>query len=625
MAEVYGRLAHRPVVLPSVVVMVGSLLSCSDQSDSPSANSGGAGREEVAMVPENPVFTRDIAPIVFENCSLCHRPGEAAPFSLLTYRDVAKRARQISEVTSSRYMPPWLPDPAANHFEGERILTETEIETIARWVEQGAPEGDPAALPESPQFVDGWQLGEPDLVVTMGEAFELPADGEDIYRNFVIPTRLDRPRYVRAMELRPGNLRVAHHAFMLIDTTRESRRLDQMDPQPGYPGMDTGTGAASPSGHFISWQPGKQASFSLPGMSWRLAPRTDLVLQLHMQTTGKVEAVQSSVGFYFTDEPPKRVPYKIVLRSTEIDIPAGDGDYAVGASYRLPVDVHVLGIIPHAHYLGKRLQGYATLPDGKRQWLMKIDDWDFNWQGDYRYRDPIFLPKGAVISQHFAYDNTAENPRNPHSPPQRVTYGLQTTDEMGELWLQLLPSSSKDYAILNRDYGRFSLEENINFYQARIAAGPQTASDHTKLGKAQFALGRQEEALASINRSIELDPTEGEPYYLLGMVSVQNKDMESAREQFEICVENQPTHIGALNGLGMIALRRQDLPVALKYFSMAERADPENDAVLYNLGLVHVRLGRPQEGVPFLERALAINPAKKSAAELLQRVRAGAR
>ena len=503
MAQIYCRWASRPVIL---LVAVASLLSCSDQSDQQRANPGVPGEAGAAAVPENPVFTRHIAPIVFQNCSLCHRPGEAAPFSLLTYRDVAKRARQIAEVTSSRYMPPWLPDPAANHFEGERILTETEIETIGRWVEQGAPEGDPAAMPESPQFVDGWQLGEPDLVVTMGEAFNLPADGEDIYRNFVIPIPLDRGRYVRAMELRPGNLRVVHHAFMLIDTTRESRRLDQMDSEPGYPGMDTGSGAASPSGHFISWQPGKQASFSPPGMSWRLARGADLVLQLHMQTTGKPEAVQPSVGFYFTDEPPKREPYKMVLRSTEIDIPAGAGDYAVGASYRLPVDVHVLGVIPHAHYLGKRLQGYATLPDGKRHWLMKIDDWDFNWQGDYRYRDPVFLPKGTVISQHFTYDNTAENPRNPNNPPKRVTYGLQTTDEMGELWLQLLPSSSKDYAILNRDYGRFSLEASIKFYQARIASDPQSASDHTKLGKAQFALGRLQEALASIARSIELGP-----------------------------------------------------------------------------------------------------------------------
>ncbi|MGI9244908.1 MAG: tetratricopeptide repeat protein [Verrucomicrobiales bacterium] len=621
MAEVYGRLAHRPVVLLSVVVMVASLPSCSDQSAPPGADSGAAGSEGGAAIPENPVFTRDIAPIVFDNCSLCHRPGEAAPFSLLTYRDVAKRGRQISEVTASRYMPPWLPDPAANHFEGERTLTEVEIGTIARWVEQGAPEGDPAALPELPQFVDGWQLGDPDLVVTMGEPFRLPADGEDIYRNFVIPIPLDRARYVRAMELRPGNPRVVHHAFMLIDTSRESRRLDALDEPPGYPGMDTGTGAASPSGHFISWQPGKQASFSPPGMSWRLAPQTDLVLQLHMQTTGKEESVQSSVGFYFTDEPPQRVPYKIVLRSTEIDIPPGTSDYTIGASYRLPVDVYALGVIPHAHYLGKQLQGYATLPDGKRQWLMKIDDWDFNWQGDYRYETPIFLPKGSLISQHFTYDNSAENPRNPHSPPQRVTYGLQTTDEMGELWLQLLPSSQKDYAILNRDYGRFSLEESIKFYQARLASDPQSASDYTKLGKAQYALGRQEEALASITRSIEIDPGQGEPFYLLGMISVQRKQMEAAREQFERCVKNQPTHTAALNGLGMIALRTKDLPVALKYFSLAERSDTENDAVLYNLGLVLVRLGRSEEGVAFLERALAINPQKKSAAELLQRVR----
>ena len=612
---------HAPILKSSLSMRAVTLLaaaavftSCKDQPEEKSAPS------EVATVPEHPVFTRDIAPIVFDNCSLCHRPGEAAPFSLLTYQDVAKRARQISEVTTSRFMPPWLPDPEANHFEGERILTEVEIETIAKWAEQGAPEGNPEDLPDAPQFTDGWQLGEPDLIVTMEEGFKLPADGEDIYRNFVIPIPVDKAKFVKAMELRPGNPRAVHHAFMLVDSTDESRRLDQTDPLPGYSGMDSGTGASSPSGHFISWQPGKQASFSPPGMSWRLAPSTDLVLQLHMKTTGKEELVQPSVGFYFTDEPPKRIPYKIVLRSTKIDIPPGTSDYPVESSYKLPVDVHVLGVIPHAHYLGKKLQGFATLPNGERKSLMKIDEWDFNWQGDYRYKKPIFLPKGTAISQHFTYDNSAENPRNPNSPPKRVTYGPQTTDEMCELWFQLLPSSQQDYITLNRDYGRTSIEQSIDFYQARIASDPASARDHTKLGKAQLALGRTQDAIVSITRSIALDPSDGEPHYLLGMLSVQNKDMQSALKHFQNCVQNQPNHVAALNGLGMIALRTKKFPVALDYFSKAEKAAPENDAVLYNLGLTLMRLNRPQEAVPHLKKALIINPAKKSAVELLKQI-----
>ncbi len=575
---------------------------------------------EVATVPQHPVFTRDIAPIVFENCSLCHRPGEAAPFSLLTYKDVAKRARQISEVTTSRFMPPWLPDPKANHFEGERFLTEVEIETIAKWVAQGSPEGAPEDLPETPQFTNGWQLGEPDLVVTLKEEFTLPADGEDVYRNFVIPIPLDQAKFVKAMQLRPGNPKAVHHAFMLIDSTGESQRLDQTDSLPGYPGMDVGTGASSPSGHFISWQPGKQASFSPSGMSWRLAPGTDLVLQLHMKTTGKEELVQPSVGFYFTDEAPKKTPFKIVLRSTEIDIPPGTSSYPVESSYKLPVDIHVLGVIPHAHYLGKKLQGIATLPNGERRSLMKIDDWDFNWQGDYRYKKPIFLPKGTVISQHFTYDNSTDNPRNPHHPPRRVTYGPQTTDEMCELWLQLLPSSRKDYEILNRDYRRTSMKQSVEFYQARIASDPTSARDHTKLGKAQLALGQTQDAITSITRAIELDPGEGEPHYILGMLSVRNQDMRSALKHFKNCVLNQPNHVAALNGLGMLSLRTKDLPAALSYFSKAEEANPENDAVLYNLGLTLARLNRPQEAIPHLKKALLINPAKESAVALLKKI-----
>lgn len=612
---------HTPNLKLSIGVRVITLIaaaavftSCNDQPEEKISP------PQVATIPEHPVFTRDIAPIIFDNCSLCHRPGEAAPFSLLTYQDVAKRARQISEVTTSRFMPPWLPDPKSNHFEGERILTSVEIETIAKWVEQGAPEGDPESLPATPQFTDGWQLGKPDLIVTMEESFKLLADGKDIYRNFVIPIPLDKARFVKAMELRPGNPRAVHHAFMLVDSTKESRRLDQSDPQQGYPGMDSGTGASSPSGHFISWQPGKLAAFSPSGMSWRLAPNTDLVLQLHMQTTGKEESVQPSVGFYFTDEPPKRIPYKIVLRSTKIDIPPGAIDYPVESSYKLPVDVHVLGVIPHAHYLGKKLEGFAIFPNGEQKSLMKIDDWDFNWQGDYRYKNPIFLPKGTVIYQRFTYDNSEENPRNPHNPPQRVTYGPQTTDEMCELWFQLLPSSQRDYAILNRDYGRNSLEQSIDFYQARITSDPINARDHTKLGKAQLAIGRTQDAIVSITRSIVLDPSDGEPHYLLGMLSVKNKDMQSALKHFEDCVMNQPNHVAALNGLGMIALRTKNFPVALDYFSKAEKADQENDTVLYNLGLTLARLNRSQEAVPHLKKALVINPAKKSAAELLKQI-----
>lgn len=599
-------------------------LSCSDPNDGNDAGESEASQSSEAEdpIPEAPVFTRDVAPIVYENCTVCHHEGGAGPFPLLNYGDVAKRARQIADVTASRYMPPWLPDPKANHFQGERVLRAGEIATIARWVEQGTPEGDPAELPAAPKFSDDWQLGEPDLVVTMPEPFLLPADGPDVYRNFVVPIPLERSRFVRGMELRPGNPQAAHHAFMLVDSTRESRRLDALDLEPGFPGMDTGGGATSPGGHFISWQPGKRPSLSPPGMSWRLAKGSDLVLQMHMQTTGKEERIQASVAYYFTDEAPRKTPYKIVLRSTEIDIPPGEAAHVVESSYRLPVAADVLAVIPHAHYLGKQLHGYATLPDGSRRWLLKIDDWDFNWQGDYRYREPLSLPKGTILTQRFTYDNSAENPRNPHSPPERVTYGLETTDEMGELWLQLLPHSAEDYLTLQRDYGRLTLERNIRFYGARVAANPASASDHAKLGKAQFALGKLSEAQRSLAKAIELDPSQGEPFYLLGMIEVRRNNLARAWKGFETCLAKQPQHIGALNGLGMLALRSENLPAALQYFRAAEQADPENDTVLYNLGMVLVRLGRLEEGIPFLEKCLAIDPAKQAAADLLSQARA---
>ena len=315
-----------------------------------------------------PTYSGRIAQILHENCAKCHRDGSSAPFNLLTYEDAKKRSRQIAEVTATRYMPPWLPEEGFGHFIGERRLSGEEIVLLERWHESGAPLGDAATVPAPPEFVDGWHLGEPDLVVELPTPYELAADGTDVYRNFVIPTGLSGARYVKGMEFRPGHPRAVHHAFVLMDVEKGSRELDAAHPDAqGFPGMNTGPTAQAPGGHFVSWQPGKLPSFVPEGMSWRLPAGADLVLQLHMQTLGKPVKVQPSVGLYFTDEPPQRIPYKIVLTTDKIDIPPGEADYTVGTKYQLPVDAEVLAVIPHAHYLGKRLHGYAVLPDGRKE------------------------------------------------------------------------------------------------------------------------------------------------------------------------------------------------------------------------------------------------------------------
>src|SRR5438094_28628 len=242
---------------------------------------------------EGPVsFSRAVAPIVFQKCAGCHRPGQSAPFALLTYQEVYKHARQIAEVTQRRYMPPWLPEPGYGEFAFDRRLSVDQIETIQQWVADGAIEGDPTDLPPQPQFPERWQLGWPDLVLTLPQAHTLPAEGKDVYRNFVVPIPVPTLKYVKGVEFLPGNARVVHHAFIDVDETGQSRRLAERENPPGFDGMELPDSAVMPGGQLLGWQPGKAAYFSPRGLSWVLRPNTDLVLQLHMHPSGKPEILQ---------------------------------------------------------------------------------------------------------------------------------------------------------------------------------------------------------------------------------------------------------------------------------------------------------------------------------------------
>src|SRR5262245_13731886 len=273
-------------------------------------------------------FNKDIALIVWNRCATCHRPGEIGPFNLITYEDLRRHATQIAAVTARRVMPPWKPAAGKGSFQNERRLTDAELDAIQRWIAGGAPEGDPADLPQLPQFANAWQLGTPDLVVTMPAPFTVPAAGADVFRTFVIPIPLANARYVRALEFRPGNARVVHHANLGVDRTRSSRQLDARDPEPGYSGSME-RDARYPEGQLLGWTPG-QAPHAVPdGTQWRLEPDSDLVVQLHLQPTGKRESLQVSAGFYFTDAPPTRTPIGLRLGSETIDIPAGDSQYII--------------------------------------------------------------------------------------------------------------------------------------------------------------------------------------------------------------------------------------------------------------------------------------------------------
>ena len=382
-------------------------------------------------------FSWDVAPILYRHCAGCHHAGAVAPFPLLTNEDAAKRAALIATVAARRYMPPWL--PAAPHFQNERRLSDAEIATLQRWASAGAPGGNPAEAPAAPVFSSTWPLGPPGLEAEMPTPFTVPAEGPDLYQCFVIPLERGPERYVKAIDIQPGNPRVVHHVLLFQEITRQARRRDTGS---GYPCF--GTPGFLPARGLGGWTPGKQGVPAPPGMAETLYPGADLVLQVHYHPTGKPETDRTRVALYFTRDKPSRHLTDVALGSNRIDIPPGEQNYRVSDHFTLPVAVDVIGVIPHAHYVCKDMRGYAILPGGARRTLLHIPDWNINWQEQYRYPAPIRLPAGTRLEMEFTYDNSEANPRNPSHPPQRVVYGPATTDEMAGLHLEVVPVRESD-------------------------------------------------------------------------------------------------------------------------------------------------------------------------------------
>src|SRR5439155_413728 len=333
----------------------------------------------------------------------------------------------------------------------------------------------------------------------------------------------------------------------------------------------------------LGWQPGKPPYVSPEGLSWVLEPNSDLVLQLHLHPSGKPESVRSAVGIYFTDKPPTNTAFRINLQRYTIDIPAGAKEYAIENRYVLPVDVDLLRILPHTHYLGKELQGYAILPDGAPKWLILIKNWDFNWQGDYRYAQPVFLPKGTTLVMHFTYDNSADNIHNPSQPPRRVKYGLQTTDEMGELWFQALPRNAADRETLAKDHFLKLAQDAVEENQARLQTNPQDADAQLRLGSALYALGRATEALDHLRTATQLRPDDNSVHYQLGFIYLQQNRLEEARREFETVLRLKPDDFQASGNLGFVYLRQGNLDQAEVYFENTLRINPNDPVARANL------------------------------------------
>lgn len=428
-------------------------------------------------------FSKDIAPIIFDNCSGCHRPGEAAPFSLLSYADVKERGEFIADVVKERLMPPWKAVPADYAFRYERRLTQAQIDLIAKWVDAGMPEGAAADLPPTPQFTSEWTLGEPDLIVSMKRPYRVPADGPDIYRNFTIPLNLDTEKWVAAVAFRPSARSVVHHSLFFFDATGRGRELEAEDDEPGFKGgmgammklrgspippheADAGPklnqiaqrGTAAPSfGPLGGWALGAQPHLLPDGLAYRVPAGSDLILATHFHPSGKEEEETSTVGLYFAKKPSPRRFTPIQLPPAfgafkGIDIPAGEKEYVIEDSFVLPIDVEAFGVGAHAHYLGKSMTLTATLPDGEKRTILSIPDWDFAWQEQYRFADYVKLPKGTRLHARITYDNSKDNPRNPSDPPARVHFGEESTDEMGSVSLLTLAAEESELPVLQDAY-----------------------------------------------------------------------------------------------------------------------------------------------------------------------------
>lgn len=538
-------------------------------------------------------FAHDVAPLLYRHCIECHREGGEGPFSLVSYDEAKKHARTISEVVQSGYMPPWKPERGRGPaLQGARGLSAQEIAIFRSWSAEGAPPGDLTRSPAAPPAQQGWKLGTPDLIVELSEDFVLPADGKDVYRNFVLPLPLSDTRFVRALEFRPESRLVIHHAALLFDSTSSARALDRADPGPGFGGMEFGD-ASNPGGHFVGWSPGQVPYRAYPGTAWQVDPGTDLVLQLHLVPSGKPERIRPRAGLYFDASPPTKITTVVQLSELQIEIPAGASHHVVEEMMRVPVASAVLGLYPHAHYLGKDFHVYAQLPDGRQESLLRIPDWDFNWQRDYRLAEPFPLPAGTVLVMRTVFDNSAENPRNPSRPPRRVRGGWNSTDEMSEVAIQLLLSSESDLQQVQRAQLAYAVE----------SAGGVAAYSY-QLGVRWQQRGQLAEAERAFRLAVQKDPEHADAHQRLAALAEDAGRMEEALEHAVTAFRvGSASPVHALNLARLYSLQRRNAD-ARTVLEAAWQRDEQHPAVNLELGILAAKEGAAARAETHLRQAV---------------------
>ncbi len=511
-------------------------------------------------------------------------------------------------------MPPWLPEPQDLKFADELRLSDAQIALIRRWVEEGEAEGDPRDLPPAPKFVEGWQLGKPDLVLTATKPLVLPPQGTDTYWNFIFRLPIQETKWVKAIEIRPGDKQYVHHANILVDRAGASRRREA-EPGAGFGGMEIRIESQvfDPDSHLLFWKPGTVPSVEPDGMALRLDKGTDLILNTHLQPSGKPEIIQPSIGIYFTSHPATKFPMLLQLENdVKLDISPGDKTFLVSDNFTLPVDVDLMAIYPHAHYLGKDIQAFATLPDGSKKTLIHIPHWNLNWQAVYRYAEPVRLPKGTTVSLRYVYDNSDENPMNPNHPPARVVSGNRSTDEMCHLWLQVLPvnfdpAQGDPRMALQEALARHNVENNPADYEA-----------HYNLGAMLQARKDLDGAIAEYAAAVRLRPQDAIGNNALGAALLAAGHPQQGAEYLQAALRARPDYFDAHYNLGFALAGLDDFAGAAEQFRRALQLQPQDANVEANLGAALAQLGQFAEAKSHFEHALQMDPNQAIAKENLE-------
>jgi hypothetical protein len=395
-----------------------------------------------------PTFSMDVAPVLYKHCTTCHRPGEIAPMSLLTYEQARPWARSIRDNVAKGVMPPWHADPAHGKWLNDRSLTPQEKDVIVRWVDAGAPEGNKRDLPKAPEYAAGWTIGKPDAVITMEKEYAVPATGEIPYQYFEMQTNFTDDKWVQALEVRPGNRAVVHHILVYARAPQTTRRqpafkmanppgplsptqMKEMEAAKANPEVAQKLRAESNRrGNLIAQiAPGTNATVYSPGSAMKLEAGTVLTFQIHYTTNGAAATDKSSIGFKFAKEAPTRAVYATAMMNPRFMIPAGAPNHAVEAKMEFVEDVTIYSLAPHTHLRGKTWEYTLTYPDGRSEVILSVPTYDFNWQTDYVFATPLRVPKGSTLKSVAHYDNSKENKANP-DPTQPVYWGDQTWEEM---------------------------------------------------------------------------------------------------------------------------------------------------------------------------------------------------